>query len=103
MRDEEESFYVVDTAPPDWPCIGTAANPDLFGPTISHVTVLNSLGLHTFTPHWLFLFIPPISSDEQCPSLQVDEWRFPQVDRQTITGKKKDRFFFFQNAHSRTH
>lgn len=56
-----------------------------------HMWRFSILLTFTLLPHWLFLLIPHISSDKQCPSLQVDEWRFPQVDRHNITGKKQDK------------
>lgn len=34
-----------------------------------------------------FFFFLSVSTDVQCPFLQVDEWRFPQTARHNITGK----------------
>lgn len=35
--------------------------------------------------YWLVHFL--VSTDEQCPSLQVEDWRFTQTARHNITGK----------------
>lgn len=44
--------------------------------------------LFFFAHSLVWLFILFVSTDVQCPSLQVDEWKFPQTTRHNITGKK---------------
>lgn len=53
------------------------------------------LGARAVYASFFFLsLITPVSSvsvsaDAQCPSLQVDEWKFPQTARHNITGEKQ--------------
>lgn len=43
---------------------------------------------HHFCCKWLNYWL--VSTDERCPSLPVEDWRFPQAARRNITGKRPE-------------